>query len=481
MKFTNLKFAAFITSLIFLSACAVGPDYVRPTVETPASFKELAGWKQVEPKDAEIRGKWWEIYNDPLLNSLEEQVNISNQNLIQAEAQFRQAQALVQATHAGYFPTITGNVSASRSSSSSGNSLATSSRGGDTNRSLSISTNWEADVWGRVRRSVEANEASAEASAADLEAVRLSTQAELAQNYFQLRALDSQKRLLDETVAAFEKSLQLTKNRYAAGVAAQADVVQAETQLKTTMAQAIDTGVDRAQIEHAIALLIGKPASVFSAAQNPITATPPTIPAGIPSALLERRPDIAAAERRVAAANAEIGVAKSAYFPQLTLSATGGFQSSSFANWLTLPNRFWSVGPALAATLFDAGLRRAQTQQAIAAYDATVAGYRQTVLTSFKEVEDNVAALRILEEEARVQNEALQAARRSVVLTTNQYSAGIISYLNVITAQTTALSNERTAVDILGRRLSASVLLVRALGGGWNGGGTSANPTNVSH
>jgi NodT family efflux transporter outer membrane factor (OMF) lipoprotein len=319
-----------------------------------------------------------------------------------------------------------------------------------------------------VRRTVESNEASAQASAADLDALRLSTQAELAQNYFQLRALDAQKQMFDDTIAAYQRSLTLTQNQYTAGIVAKVDVIQAQTQLKTTQAQALDIGVQRAQLEHAIALLLGKPASEYSLAPAPLATMPPMMPAGMPSALLERRPDIAAAERRMAAANAQIGVAEAAYYPSLTLSASGGYRSSSFADWLTVPSRFWSVGPALAQTLFDGGLRRAQTAQAIAAYDANVAGYRQIVLTGFKEVEDNLMALRILEEEAAIQDEAVQNARQSVALTTNQYKAGIVSYLNVVTVQATALANERAAVDILNRRLAASVLLVKALGGGWD-------------
>src|SRR5439155_1468310 len=323
-------------------------------------------------------------------------------------------------------------------------------------------------LWGRIRRTVESNQASAQASAGDLKSAGLSFQAELAQDYFQLRTLDAQKQLLDATVAAFEKSLELTKNRYASGVASQADVVQAETQLKTTQAQAIDVGVQRAQLAHAIGLLIGQPASTFSLPAAPLTATPPPIPVGVPSALLERRPDIAAAERRVAAANAQIGVAEAAYYPTLTLSASSGFESSSLSQWLTAPSHFWSVGPSISETVFDGGLRRAQTDYARAGYDASVATYRQTVLATFQAVEDNLAALRILEQEAQVQDEAVQKAQQSVTLTTNQYKAGTVSYLNVIITQTTALSNELTAVQIRGRRMTADVLLIEALGGGWH-------------
>ncbi len=460
-----------LMALALLGACTVGPNYVRPTADTPAAFKEMEGWKTAQPRDQELRGKWWETYNDPLLNELEERVSVSNQNLAQAAAQFRQARALVQSARAGYLPTASANASATRSQSPSGfigQNQNLNSHGPSTSYSLSLDAVWEADLWGRVRRTVESNAAGAQASAADLEALRLSVQAELAQNYFQVRALDAQKQLFDDTIVAYQRSLTLTQNQYSAGVAAKVDVIQAQTQLKTTQAQALDIGVQRAQLEHAIALLIGKPASTYSLAVVPLTAAPPPLPVGIPSGLLERRPDIAAAERRMASANAQIGVAEAAYYPSLTLSASGGFQSSSYSNWLTAPSRFWSLGPALAQTLFDGGLRRAQTDQAIAAYDANVAVYRQTVLTGFQEVEDNLAALRILAEEAAVQDEAVQNARQSVALTTNQYKAGIVSYLNVVTVQATALANERTAVDVLNRRLAASVLLIKALGGGWN-------------
>jgi NodT family efflux transporter outer membrane factor (OMF) lipoprotein len=474
MKLHDMNLVALAAPLMLLTACTVGPDYVRPTAEAPAAFKEMDGWKQAQPRDQEIKGKWWEAYNDPLLNNLEEQVNISNQNLAQAEAQYRQARALVQSARAGYFPTVSASASESRSRASSSfsstqlQSTNPVTRGITNNYLLTLDAVWELDVWGRVRRTVESNEANAQASAADLEAARLSAHAELAQNYFQLRALDTQKQLFDDSVAAYEKNLQLTQNQYAAGIVAKADVILAQTQLKSTQAQAIDVGVQRAQLEHAIALLIGKPASVFSIAPAPLTATLPAVPIGVPSELLERRPDVAAAERLVAAANAQIGVAIAAYFPSLTLSASGGYQSSSWSNWLTLPSRFWAVGPALAATLFDGGLRRAQTDQAIAVYDGNVAAYRQTVLTGFKEVEDNLAALRILEQEAEVQDEAVQFARQTVALTTNQYKAGTVNYLNVTVVQAAALNNERTAVDILNRRLVASVLLIKALGGGWN-------------
>jgi NodT family efflux transporter outer membrane factor (OMF) lipoprotein len=478
--------AVLAGAVTLLTGCAVGPNYVKPTVITPEVYKEVDVWKVAQPKDDVIRGAWWEIFGDPQLNALEAQVDISNQNLVVAEATYRQARALVREARASYFPTVTLGIgytrfhdsatlgSSSASTSSASTPSAGVSSGGGASSSprsdfqLGLDFSWELDVWGRIRRTVESNQASAQASAGDLESARLSFQAELAQDYFQLRTLDAQKQLLDATVAAFEKSLELTKNRYASGVASQIDVVQAETQLKTTQAQAIDVGVQRAQLEHAIALLVGTPASTFSLPTAPLATAPPAIPVGVPSALLERRPDIAAAERRVAAANAQIGVAEAAFFPTVTLSASSGFESSSLSQWLTAPSRFWSVGPSISETVFDGGLRRAQTDFAWAGYDASVGTYRQTVLTAFQVVEDNLAALRILEQEAQVQDEAVKAAQKSVTLTTNQYKAGIVNYLNVITTQTIALTDETTAVQIRGRRMSAAVLLIEALGGGWN-------------
>jgi NodT family efflux transporter outer membrane factor (OMF) lipoprotein len=490
MRRIRLTLATIAGVLTLMTGCVVGPDYVRPTVITPDAYKEVDGWKVAQPKDDVIRGAWWEIFGDPQLNALEPQVTISNQNLVVAEATYRQARALVREARASYFPTLTLGIgytgfrdsatlgrsfagSSSAGTSSTGASSAGASIGGGSSSTrsdfqLGLDFSWELDLWGRIRRTVESNQASAQASAGDLESASLSFQAELAQDYFQLRTLDAQRQLLDATVAAFEQALELTKNRYASGVASQVDVVQAETQLKTTQAQAIDVGVQRAQLEHAIALLIGKPASTFSLPTAPVTTAPPAIPVGVPSALLERRPDIAAAERRVAAANAQIGVAEAAFFPTLTLSASSGFESSSLSQWLTAPSRFWSVGPSISETVFDGGLRRAQTDFARAGYDASVGTYRQTVLTAFQAVEDNLAALRILEQEAQVQDEAVKDAQKSVTLTTNQYKAGTVSYLNVITAQTIALTDETTAVQIRGRRMSAAVLLIQALGGGWN-------------
>jgi NodT family efflux transporter outer membrane factor (OMF) lipoprotein len=474
----RIRFVAIVAgTIMLLSACTVGPDYVKPSVETPPAYKEAEGgakWQIAQPKDDVIRGAWWELFNDPQLNALEAQVVISNQNIAVAEAQYRQALALVQAARAGYFPTVGVNGSATRSRTpftsggSSGSSRTSSSARAVNNFLVSGNASWEPDIWGKVRRTVEANEASAQASAADLASIRLSAQTALAQDYFQLCALDAQKKLFTATVSAYQRFLDLTKNRYAGGVASKADVLQADTQLKTTQAQAIALGVQRAQLEHAIAMLIGKSASVFSIPETPLSLTPPTIPVSVPSVLLERRPDIAAAERLAAAANAQIGVAEAAYYPNISLTATGGFEGSQLSNWLIWPNRLWSIGTAAAETVFDAGLRSAQTAQARAAFDASVASYRQAVLTGFQEVEDNLAAIRILEEEAMAQDEAVMSARQSLQVSINQYKAGTISALNIITVQTIALNDEQTAVGIAGQRMTASVLLISALGGGWD-------------
>jgi NodT family efflux transporter outer membrane factor (OMF) lipoprotein len=456
-----------VLCLLLVAGCTVGPDYVRPDTKTPAGYKEAEGWKVATPQDHIARGKWWEMYGDFELNALAAQVQIANLNAAQAEAAYRQARAVAQAARSAYFPSLSigASVTRTRQSQSLGR---VAPQGTFTDYLLPLDLNWELDLWGRVRRNLESQEAAAQAAAADYENIQLSAQAELVQDYFLLRALDTQKQLLDATVAAYERTLTLTKNRYAGGVASRADVAQAETQLRTTQAQAIDVTVQRAQLEHAIAILIGRAPSEFSLPAATLTALPPAVPMGVPSTLLERRPDIAAAERRVAAANAQIGVAIAAYYPTVTLGASVGFESTDATKWLSLPSRFWSVGPSVSETLFDAGLRRAQTAQARAQYDQNVAVYRQAVLTGFREVEDNIAALRILEQEAQVQADAVKSAEESVSLTTNQYKAGVVSYLNVVVAQTAALSNEITAVNIQNRRLAASVLLIKALGGGWD-------------
>ncbi|HJV65923.1 MAG TPA: efflux transporter outer membrane subunit [Geomonas sp.] len=480
-----MKSCGLLAVAAALAACSVGPDYVRPTplpesAPVPVAFKETAGWKVAQPSDGKLDQHWWELFNDPVLSALEEHVVVSNQNIAAAEAQFRQAKALIREARAGYFPTITAGPSVSHSfqggsglsaTTSTGSAVTTNPRSGgatSTSYSLPVDLSWEVDVWGRIRRTVEANTASAQASQADLAAAQLSAQAELAQDYFLLRSQDLQIKLLNDTVASYQKAVELTRNRYNAGIAAKSDLLQADTQLKTTQAQAIDLAVQRSQLEHAIALLVGKPASAFSIPVAPMGNLFPDIPAGLPSELLERRPDIAASERRMAAANAQIGVAKAAYYPDLRLSASAGFQSLLLADWLTWPSRFWSVGAGLTQTVFDGGLRGAQTEAARAAYDQTVANYRQTVLTGFQEVEDNLASLRILETEASAQSEAVKASEETLAVSINQYKAGIISYLNVIAAQTTALTNQRTEVGIQARRLTSSIGLIKALGGGWD-------------
>jgi NodT family efflux transporter outer membrane factor (OMF) lipoprotein len=466
----STRAVAGLCTCALLAGCVVGPNYSRPQAAAPATYKEMEGWKSATPRDDELRGNWWEAYGDPVLNSLVAQVSLSNQTLAQAEAQFRQARALVAQARAAYFPVVDVSASATRSKSSSGSTSASiaSPRAPVNVFRIGPAASWEPDLWGSVRRSVESNVASAQASAADIESSRLSLQAELAQDYFALRALDADREVLETTVKAFEDSLKLTQNRYNAGVVARLDVVQAEAQLRSAQAQLIDVGVSRAQFEHAIAVLMGEPPADFTLARAPLVTDVPAIPVGLPSELLERRPDIAAAERRVAAANAQIGVAQAAFFPTLSLSASGGYQSNIISQLFNTPARFWSLGATLAQTVFDAGLRRARTDQAIAQYDATAAAYRQTVLAGFQEVEDNLAALRILDEEQVVQAQALAAARLTVELTLNQYKAGIVSYLNVIVVQAAALTAERNAIDLRNRRFAASVLLIRALGGSWN-------------
>ncbi len=459
----KIWFVIFIITAI--AGCSAGPNYTRPAVTTPASFKELKGWREAAPRDQEIKAKWWEAFNDPLLNGLMEQVNVENQNIALAESQYRQALAQVKLARANYFPTLGAGASFTRFANAGDNSSAINQH------EVSLFASWEPDIWGKVRRQVEAGTAASEASFADLQAMRLSMQAQLALNYFQLRTLDAQKKSLDETVTAYKKALELTQNRYSAGVAAKADVVAAQTQLKSAEAQALDVGIQRAQTEHAIASLIGKSPADFSLSPLEYGMPQLNIPVGIPSDLLERRPDIASAERQMAAANARIGIAKAAYYPSLTLSGSLGYLGADLANLFTAPNFFWALGPmALAATLYDGGARRAQTEQAMAEYDGTVASYRQTVLTGFQEVENNLAALRILDEEEQVQKQAVIAARESVILTTNQYKAGIVSYLNVVVVQAIALTNERIEISIKGQRLNAAVLLVKALGGGWKAG-----------
>lgn len=459
-----------VSALALAAGCTVGPDYQRPSAPVPSAYKE-AGWKTATPEDGANRGDWWSIYRDPVLDGLERQIDVSNQTLKAAEAAYREARAVVAEAQAGYYPTISLTGSGTRSGQGSGIvSGEGEGRSGVTSSTVNLgaAATWDIDLWGRIRRTVESDVANAQASAADLANARLSAQGQLATLYFELRASDEQTRLLDASVQAFTRSLQITRNQYAAGVAAQTDVVTAETQLEQTRAQLIAVGVQRAQFEHAIAALVGKPPADLSVAPAAMPPDVPAPPAGIPSALLERRPDIAAAERLMAAGNAQIGVAIAAYYPDLTLSASYGFASSGLSNLLRASNSLWSLGPSLAETVFDAGLRSAQVAAARATYDQTVANYRQTVLTAFQQVEDELAALRILAQQDLVEKNTVRLAREAEQLTLNQYQQGTVAYTAVVTAQTTRLTNEETALSILQSRFVASVALVEALGGGWN-------------
>ncbi len=468
--------AVSLIALILFKGCDKAPKYSKPTTPTPPAYKEITpenfketdNWKFAHPKDDMIRGKWWEMFNDSQLNVLEEQVNISNQNIALADANFRAARAVVKQSRSQYFPTVTTSPSITHSRQSGSTTSNFSAGRVFTDYSLPFDASWEPDFWGRIRNTVKASASEAQATAGDLQNVRLSVEAELAFDYYQLRALDAQKALLDSTVVAFQQQLDLTRVRFQTGIASDEDVALAETQLETTQAQATDLGILRAQLEHAIAMLTGQPASTFSLSFAPMKAAPPPIPLGVPSQLLERRPDIAAAERRVAEANAEIGVAKAAFFPTLTLSGAAGLESSSIATWFTWPARFFSFGPTLTQTLFDKGRRAAVTEQARPEYDGTVANYRLAVLTAFQEVEDNLAALRILSRELEQQNAAVVSAQRTLSLASDRYKSGIDSYLNVITAQTALLTNQRTAVNLQMQQMTASVQLIKALGGGWN-------------
>jgi NodT family efflux transporter outer membrane factor (OMF) lipoprotein len=457
--------------LLLLSGCMVGPKYVAPTVPPPPpAFKETpSNWAQANPQDQLPKGKWWEIYSDSQLNSLEETIAVSNQNLKVAYEEYMSARDLVREARSQLFPTVAVQPSGSRDQLSQNRPnfvASTASQYSDIVLPAQIS--YEVDLWGQVRRTIESSRENAQASAGDLENVSLSLHSELAFDYFSLRGLDLQKQLLDATVVDFEKALQLTQARFHGGVASDVDVAQAETQLETTRAQDIETGIARAQFEHAIAVLTGQTASTFSIPPAPLTAAPPQIPLGVPSELLERRPDIAAAERRVASANAQIGIAISAYYPQISLSAAGGAESTAIGTLLQGPSALWSVGGSALETVIDGGRRRAVTQQARDNYAATVATYRENVLEAFQQVEDNLAALRLLDQELATQQIAVASARRSVDLSTTRYKRGITTYLEVLTAQSIALADERTAADLMARRMTASVQLIKALGGGWD-------------
>jgi NodT family efflux transporter outer membrane factor (OMF) lipoprotein len=467
-----VMFVAIMCLCKLLAGCKVGPTYHSLPAPLAANYKEPppANWKEAQPQDTALRGIWWEMFGDARLNAIMEQVNVSNQNIAAAEAQFRAARAAIRVAGAGLFPVVTFGANAATARISSARSVTQSgfSIGTGTFYQLPLDVSYEADVWGRVRRNIEANVATAQAAAADVESVRLSMQAELALDYFQLRGLDEERRLYEATIDAYQRALQLTMNRHHGGVASQLDVSQAQTQLETARAQAIDIGVMRAQFEHAIAVLMGRPPAEFAIAPEPYPFQVPVIPVGFPSELLERRPDVAGAERRIAAANAQIGVAKAALFPQLTFSLTAGLASSSLGTLLSWPSRFWSLGPALSQIVFDGGQRRATVQQIEAQYDVAAAQYRQDVLNAFQEVEDNLAALRILAEEAKQQDIAIQSAQRSLDLSLNRYRGGVASYLDVIAAQNALLDNQRAAVGVRTRQMQAAVLLIEALGGGWS-------------
>jgi NodT family efflux transporter outer membrane factor (OMF) lipoprotein len=466
-------------------ACAPTTRYVAPAVETAPAFREDANWKVAQPNDAVLRGNWWELFGDPDLNAIEQQVDVSNQNLKAAAAQFAQARALLRGTRSNLFPQVTANPSISRSAQSS-NRAAPSVHRSFSDYVLPVEASYEADVWGRIHGAIDASRANAQASAADLEAARLSIHAELAVDYLTLRGVDRDRQLLESAVASFEKALELTGNRFRGGIASQADVALAETQLETTRAQAVDVAVGRAALEHAIAVLVGRPPSALTIAAAPPeapeskTTGPPTVPAAVPSELLERRPDIAAAERRVAAAHAQVGVATAAFYPVLSLSGLAGFESSSFGSWLAGASSLWTVGPAAVVNVFDGGRRRAGADLARGAYEQASALYRESVLAAFREVEDQLAALRILDEEAAIEARAVDAAERSLTQATNRYRGGLASYLEVTFAQSVALANQRAAVDILTRRMTASVLLVKGLGGGWQAATLPAAPAQPS-
>lgn len=463
--------ALSITALL-LAGCTVGPNYTRPTTEVPLNYKEAGQFKEAQPSDGIAKGKWWEIYNDPQLNTLEEQINVSNQSLKAAQEQFLQARAALRIARAGYYPNVSVSPSASgyRQSQNKAlfNSASQTERVTYPDYLVPVDASWEPDVWGRVHRSVESARSEVQASAADVANVNLSLHAELAMDYFQLRGLDSQKQLLDSTVESYQKALDLTQSRFRGGVASAVDVAQAQTQLETTRAQDQGVEVQRAALEHAIAVLIGKPPAEFSQPASPLSGPPPAIPPGLPSELLERRPDIAAAERHVQAANAQIGVARSAYFPAFSLTGAGGLESQAIGTLLNGPSGFWSLAGSAAELVFDGGQRRGLDEQARAAYRQSVDNYRQTTLSAFQDIEDNLAALRILEQEAKTQEGAVAAAQHSLDLSNTRYKGGVANYLEVTTAQSAALGDEVTAVDILTRRVVASVLLIKALGGGWN-------------
>ena len=467
-----------VFALLLLTGCMVGPKYTKPSAPMapaykesgPYAFKEDPDWHPAQPADTTVRGEWWTIFGDPQLNALEPQVASANQSLKAAEARFREARAQIRYNRASIAPTISANSSVGGERLSQGRPYfnAPAVNSGTADLQLPVDLSYEIDLWGRIRRNINAAREEAQASAADLQTAQLSLQAALAIDYFEARTADAEEKLLNDTVKQYEEAFRITSNRFEGGVSGESDVDQAKTQLEAAKVQANDIAVIRAQYEHAIAVLLGQPPSSFTLAPLPLTAQPPAIPAGLPSELLERRPDIAAAERRVAEANDRVGIARAAFYPTISFSAIGGFESTAIANLLSASNYLWSLGPAASQTLFDFGRRRAINEQASASYDETVASYRQTTLSAFQQVEDNLAALRVLQQEAKHQHEATRAAQAAQQIFNNRYVGGIDTYLQVVTAQTTALANERNDIDIMRRQMDASVFLIKALGGGWN-------------
>jgi NodT family efflux transporter outer membrane factor (OMF) lipoprotein len=464
------------STILSFAACAVGPKYKAPAVPAPPAYKEIGNWKTAQPSDQNLGGNWWEIFQDPQLNALEQQIDVSNQNLKAAVAQYQGARAALRYARADYYPTVTTNSSAARQRYSANRPLSLGNGKTFNDFVVPIDLSYQVNAWGRVTKNVESYREQAQASAADLAVINLTMHADLAIDYFAARTLDAEEKLLQNTVVQYQQALQLNEDRYQGGLASEVEVEQARTILETTRAQLVDVGVARAQYEHAAAVLIGKPPAGFSLPPLPLTTPPPPIPVGVPSELLERRPDIAASERRVASANAQVGLAKAAYYPLVNIVGSGGFESGTITTLLQGPSALWSVGGAAAATIFDGGRRHALNDEAKATYDSSVASYRQTVLRAFQQVEDNLAALRLLEQEAGVQATAVQSAQRSLDLSNTRYEGGVTSYLEVITAQNAALSDEVTAVNILGRRMASAVLLIEALGGGWDRSSLPARP-----
>jgi NodT family efflux transporter outer membrane factor (OMF) lipoprotein len=483
--FTILLGAAVLSFM--LSGCVAGPKYHPPAPQAPAAVykesptqsKETGDWTVAQPADAKLRGKWWEIFDDPELNALEEQLDISNQNIKQSFENFMEARAIVREARSQYFPTLAAvpSVTHSRASANVGTTAVSATGTGTTSTapqlqstlySLPLEASWEPDLWGKVRNTVRQAQYAAQVSAADLENERLSEQASLAQYFFAIRGQDQLQKIFDDTVGADQKAYDLTRGLYETGIDDEISVVEAETTLRSAQAGATNVGIARAQYEHAIAMLVGKSASDFSIPVKPMTVAPPPIPVGVPSELLERRPDVAAAERTMAQANAAIGIAYAAYYPNLTLSGDGGFESSSFSHWLSWPSRFWSVGASLSETIFDAGLRRATVQQYVATYNADLAGYRQTVLTAFQQVEDGLAEVRILSKEIQQEQQAVNSAQAFLKLEQARYDTGIDPYIDVLVAQTTVLADQQTLNSLQVQQMTYAVALVEALGGGWD-------------